>query len=70
MVERDLPRGTAVACARDTAVQITLKLASERLKPWSHPMVVALTADDAMALSIELQKAAIDARHCERVRQR
>jgi hypothetical protein len=28
-------------------------------------MVVAMTPDDAMALSIELQKAAIDARQCE-----
>jgi hypothetical protein len=28
-------------------------------------MLVAMTPDDAMALSIELQKAAIDARQCE-----
>jgi hypothetical protein len=28
-------------------------------------MVVTVTPDDAMALSIELQKAAIDARQCE-----
>jgi len=30
-----------------------------------RPTIVAITADEAMALSIELQKAAIDARQCE-----
>ncbi len=61
---------TAVACVRDSPVHVRLKLASERLKPWSRPMVVAMTPEGAMALPIELQKAAINARHCERRRQR
>jgi hypothetical protein len=34
------------------------------LRLW--PAVFAMTPDGAMALSIELQKAAIDARQCER----
>jgi len=35
---------------------VRLKLASERLKPLSRPMVVAMTPEGAMTLSIELQQ--------------
>jgi hypothetical protein len=58
----DVPLATAAASAKNGAVQVRLNLAA---KLWSRPMFVAMTPDDAMALSIELQKAAITARQCE-----
>jgi hypothetical protein len=66
MRDRDVPQqATSVASAKNESVHLNLKLASERLKPRAHPMVVAMTPEDAMALSIQLQKAAIDARSRE-----
>jgi hypothetical protein len=61
----DVPQTTAAASAKDAAVQVRLNFAVSGLKLWSRPMVVTMTPDDAMALSIELQKAAIAARQCE-----
>jgi hypothetical protein len=58
-------RATAGASARGAYVQVTLKFALSGLNLWRQPMVVAMTPDDAMALSIQLQKAVIDARLCE-----
>jgi hypothetical protein len=49
------------ARAKGVAVEVTFNL-GHRL--WPRPMVFAVTPDDAMALSIDLQKAAIDARQC------
>jgi hypothetical protein len=54
--------GRSTARAKDATVEVTFDVG---LRPWPRPMVVTVTPDDAMALSIELQKAAIDARQCE-----
>jgi hypothetical protein len=56
-------KATATARAKGGAVHVSL--ASNHLKLWLLPTVVSITPDDAMALSIELQKAAIDARVSE-----
>jgi hypothetical protein len=58
-----LQQATAVASAKEAAVHVSF--ASSRLKLWLSPTVFAITPDQAMALSIELQKAAIDARQCD-----
>jgi hypothetical protein len=50
------------ARAKGVAVEVIFNL-GHRL--WPHLMVFAVTPDDAMALSIDLQKAAIEARQCE-----
>jgi hypothetical protein len=60
-----LQRATASARATEASVHVKLRLAPFGPKLSAWPMVVAITADDAMALSIELQKAAIDARERE-----
>ena len=57
----DPQQATAVASAKDAVVHVSF--ASSRLKLRLSPTVFAMTPDEAMALSIELQKAAIDARH-------
>jgi hypothetical protein len=65
MVGYDVPRkATASARAKDASVHVRLSFAFSDLKFWLRPMVVAITPDDAMAFSIELQKAAVDARQC------
>ena len=56
----DPQQATAVASAKDAVVHVSF--ASSRLKLRLSPTVFAMTPDEAMALSIELQKAAIDAR--------
>jgi hypothetical protein len=56
-------KATATACAKGGAVHVSF--ASNHLKLRLCPTVVSITPDDAMALSIELQKAAIDARVSE-----
>jgi hypothetical protein len=56
-----LQRATATA----TNGNVHVIFASSRLRLWLRPTVVAMTPDDAMSLSIELQKAAIDARQDE-----
>jgi hypothetical protein len=62
----DVPqKATEAASAKDASVHVRFKFARSGMKLWPRPMVVALTPDDAMALSIELQKAAIDARQNE-----
>jgi hypothetical protein len=62
----DVPqKATAAARAKDAEVHVRLSFAFSGMKLWPRPMVVAMTPDDAMALSIELQKAALDARQCE-----
>jgi hypothetical protein len=53
-------KATATARAKGTAVHVSF--ASNHLKIRRLPTVISITPDDAMALSIELQKAAIDAR--------
>jgi hypothetical protein len=50
------------ARAKGVAVEVTFNL-GHRL--WPRLMVLAMTPDDALALSIDLQKAAIEARQCE-----
>ena len=60
----DVPQqATAVASTKGAVVHVSF--ASSRLKLRLWPAVVEMTPDDAMALSIELQKAAIDARRYE-----
>jgi hypothetical protein len=56
-------QATAVASAKDAAVHVTF--AASPLKLRLSATVFALTPDEVMALSIELQKAAIDARRCD-----
>ena len=53
-------KATATARAKGAAVHVIF--ASNHLKLGLLPTVISITADDTMALSIELQKAAIDAR--------
>jgi hypothetical protein len=53
-------KATATARAKGTAVHVSF--ASDHLKLRLLPRVISITPDDAMALSIELQKAAIHAR--------
>src|SRR5580704_16516256 len=53
------------ATAIATNGNVHISFASSRLRLRLRPTVVAMTPDDAMALSIELQKAAIDARQHE-----
>ena len=53
------------ASARATNASVRVSFAFSRLELQLWPTVVAMKPDDAMALSIELQKAAIDARQCE-----
>jgi hypothetical protein len=50
---RDVAKGATVKLTFDVGVSVCRR-----------PRVVTVTPDDAMALSIELQKAAIDARQC------
>jgi hypothetical protein len=52
------------ATARATNATVHVSFAPSRLELRLWPTVVAMNPDDAMALSIELQKAAIDARLC------
>jgi hypothetical protein len=54
---------TAAASAKGASVHVRFIFAPSRMR--RRPLLVAMTPDDAMALSIELQKAAIDARQCE-----
>ena len=60
--QQNLPpqKASATACAKGAAVHVSF--ASNHLKLRLLPTVISITPDDAMALSIELQKAAIDAR--------
>jgi hypothetical protein len=51
----------STARAKDATVELTFHVG---VSVWRRPMVVTVTPDDAMALSIELQKAAIDSRQC------
>jgi hypothetical protein len=51
----------STARAKDATVNVTFDVG---VLLWRRPIVVNLAPDDAMALSIELQKAAIDARQC------
>jgi hypothetical protein len=53
----------ATASAEKSTVHVSFAASRLRLRLW--PTVVAMKSDDAMALSIELQKAAIDARQHE-----
>jgi hypothetical protein len=53
----------ATASAKDATGQVSFVSSRLTLRLW--PTVFAMTPDDAMALSIELQKAAIDARQNE-----
>jgi hypothetical protein len=53
----------ATASAEKSTVHVSFAASRLRLRLW--PTVVAMKSDDAMALSIELQKAAIDARQNE-----
>jgi hypothetical protein len=53
-------KATATARAKGTAVHVSF--ASNHLKLRLLPTVISITPDDAMALSIELHKASIDAR--------
>jgi hypothetical protein len=52
----DVPqKATAGASARDASVHVRFTFAFSRIKLCPRPMLVAMTPDDAMALSIELQ---------------
>jgi hypothetical protein len=59
--QQDSPPKAAVT-ARAKGAAVHLGFASNHLTLWLLPTVISITPDDAMALSIELQKAAIDAR--------
>jgi hypothetical protein len=63
--QQNSPPKKATATARAKGGAVHVSLASNHLKLWLLPTVVSITPDDAMALSIELQKAAIDARVSE-----
>jgi hypothetical protein len=60
--QESLPPKQVTATASADGAVVNISLASNHLKLWLFPTVISITPDDAMALSIELQKAAIDAR--------
>jgi hypothetical protein len=62
MQKNSLPQ-LATASATDATVQVSFAGSRPKLRLW--PTVVAMKPDDAMALSIELQRAAVDARQYE-----
>jgi hypothetical protein len=56
------PPRQVTASARAKGAAVDVSFASNHLKLWLFPTVISITPDDAMALSIELQQAYIDAR--------
>jgi hypothetical protein len=59
--QQNSPPKKATATARAKGAAVHVSFASNQLTLWLLPTVISITPDDAMALSIELQKAAIDA---------
>jgi hypothetical protein len=55
------------ARAKDAAVQVTFNLG---FRLWPRLLAIEVTPEEAMAFSIELQKAALDARQREPLRRR
>jgi hypothetical protein len=64
--QQNSPPKKATATARAKGATVHVSFASNHLKLRLLPTVIPITPDDAMALSIDLQKAAIDARVAER----
>jgi hypothetical protein len=60
--QQNLPPQKATATARAKGAAVQISFASNHLELRLLPKVISVTPGDAMALSIELQKAAIDAR--------
>jgi hypothetical protein len=52
----------STARGKDLAVEVTFDL-GQRL--WPSLLILSMTPEDALAFSIDLQKAAIDARQCK-----
>ena len=63
--QQNAPPKKAAATARARGAAVHVSFACNHLKLRLLPTVISITPDDAMALSIELQKAAIDARVSE-----